>query len=515
MVGSVYTLIPPLIVILMVIATKKILLSISSGIVASALLLNQLQPTDTAKDIVSTAVGIFYDGKTVNTDNILLILFILGLGIITAFIEKNGGTVGFARWAQKHVKNAAMAQMVAVVLGILIFIDDYFTALTVGEGSRSLTDKYKVSREKLAYLIDSTSAPVCSICPLSSWGAYIIALYAVLLPPTAAPLNQFISTIPYNFYAIFALGVVIFSAGFNINVGKMNDVASIYRKAAQSRKDEGMVQKEGEEKASDLVVPILLLAFVSMAMMYVTGFVKAESFNIFQILENASTYLALFIGCLTALAYCGVRYYRLHGHHPLKVAKEGVRAVAGATMALLFAWVLIDMISAMETGTFLSGLIVKYAVPAVMLPFLLFVLSSVMALATGFSWGVFGIMLPISVQMTQALGMQDQMVFCCLGAVLSGSVFGDHCSPISDTTILSSAGAQCNHVDHVVSQMPYALYSGMIAALGFLVIGFTENLYLALGIQVVLLIVTILLFRISGSGNRVKRVKNRRVAASM
>ena len=132
MVGSVYTLIPPLIVILMVIATKKILLSISSGIVASALLLNQLQPTDTAKDIVSTAVGIFYDGKTVNTDNILLILFILGLGIITAFIEKNGGTVGFARWAQKHVKNAAMAQMVAVVLGILIFIDDYFNALTVG-----------------------------------------------------------------------------------------------------------------------------------------------------------------------------------------------------------------------------------------------------------------------------------------------------------------------------------------------------------------------------------------------
>lgn len=505
MIGSIYTLLPPLVVIFMVIFTKKIILSISSGILLSAFLLHGSDLTGAVSDVGRSVVGIFYQEGSVNVDNILLILFILGLGVLTAFIEKNGGTIGFARWAQKHVRNAAMAQMVAVVLGILIFIDDYFNALTVGEVSRGLTDRYKVSREKLAYLIDSTSAPVCSICPLSSWGAYIIALYGVLLPATAAPLKQFVNTIPYNFYAIFALGVVIFSAIFNINVGKMNDVRSIYRKA-EKRGSSMQVQKKGEERAMDLVFPIVLLALVSMGMMYVTGLIQSGSFNIFQILEHASTYLALLTGCVTALVYCGVRYYQLHGKHPFQVAKEGVHAVGGATAALLFAWILIDMISALETGTFLSGLIVKYAVPDVLLPFLLFVLSGVMALATGFSWGVFGIMLPISVQMTQALGMPMEMVYCCLGAVLSGAVFGDHCSPISDTTILSSAGAQCEHVDHVVSQMPYALFSGAVAAGGFLVIGLTENLLLALLFQTLLLAGTVLVFRMRRMERRMGRV---------
>ena len=459
MIGSVYALIPPVLVIVMVIATKKIILSIFSGIVISALMIENFQLLPAMKNIVEEAVGIFYEDGAVNTDNILLILFILGLGMVTAFIEKNGGAAGFARWAQKRVKSAGMAQMMAVILGILIFIDDYFNALTVGEVSRGLTDRYKVSREKLAYLIDSTSAPVCSICPLSSWGAYIIALFAVLLPRTAAPLNQFIHTIPYNFYAIFALSVVGLSAWFNINVGKMKDVASIYRQERAIRHAETMVQKEGEEKASDLVVPIVLLAGISFCMMFLTGLIASGSFDIFRILENASTYLSLLLGCVAACIYCGIRYFKLHGKHPVMVAAEGIRAVAGATSALLFAWVLIDMISALEAGTFLSGLIVKYAVPAVFLPFLLFLLSGVMALATGFSWGVFGIMLPISVQITQSLNMPTEMIYCCLGAVLSGSVFGDHCSPISDTTILSSAGAQCRHVDHVVSQMPYAIFS--------------------------------------------------------
>lgn len=511
MIGSVYALIPPVLVIVMVIATKKIILSIFSGIVISALMIENFQLLPAMKNIVEEAVGIFYEDGVVNTDNILLILFILGLGMVTAFIEKNGGAAGFARWAQKRVKSAGMAQMMAVILGILIFIDDYFNALTVGEVSRGPTDRYKVSREKLAYLIDSTSAPVCSICPLSSWGAYIIALFAVLLPRTAAPLNQFIHTIPYNFYAIFALSVVGLSAWFNINVGKMKDVASIYRQERAIRHAETMVQKEGEEKASDLVVPIVLLAGISFCMMFLTGLIASGSFDIFRILENASTYLSLLLGCVAACIYCGIRYFKLHGKHPVMVAAEGIRAVAGATSALLFAWVLIDMISVLEAGTFLSGLIVKYAVPAVLLPFLLFLLSGVMALATGFSWGVFGIMLPISVQITQSLNMPAEMIYCCLGAVLSGSVFGDHCSPISDTTILSSAGAQCRHVDHVVSQMPYAIFPGGIAALGFLVVGLTESLVLTFAVQILALVLSAILFRISAMRrSNVKKIDTRR-----
>ena len=477
---SAISLIPPLIVILLVIFTRRVIISISAGIISGALILCSFQPEQAVKAIAGSALQIVYTDGIWNFDNILLILFILGLGVLTAFIDKNGGTAGFAKWAEKRVKNAVGAQLLAFVLGIIIFIDDYFNALTVGEVSRSLTDRYKVSREKLAYIIDSTSAPVCSICPLSSWGAYIIALFAVILPRTAAPLNQFIATIPYNFYAIFSLAVVAFSALWNINLGRMNDTASI--KESQDDTASGH-----EEHASDLVLPIGILVVVSMGTMYITGRVFSGSWDIFQILQYASTYLALCAGCLTALLYTLYRYWHFHGTKLFSTARAGIMKVAGATAALLFAWVLIDMIAKLQPGTFLSGLLVAYHISPQLLPCLLFIFSAVMALATGFSWGVFGIMLPISVQMASTLGLETTMLYCCLGAVLSGAVFGDHCSPISDTTILSSTGAQCVHIDHVISQMPYALFSAAVAAVGFLAIGYTNSLGAAFAVQVLLL----------------------------
>ncbi len=463
------SLIPPLIVILLVIATRRVVISISAGIIAGAFILCNFQPGETVEAVVGSASRIFYTAGNWNTDNILLVLFILGLGMLTAYIDKNGGTIGFARWAQKRVKNAAMAQLLAVVLGIIIFIDDYFNALTVGEVSRSLTDRYKVSREKLAYIIDSTSAPVCSICPLSSWGAYIIALFAVILPGTAAPLNQFIGTIPYNFYAIFSLAVVLISAIWNINLGRMNDASSI-------QSDVKPLDDTHEKHASDLVMPISILVVVSVGTMYITGRIFSGSRNIFEILQYASTYLSLCAGCAAGLGWAVYRYWHFHGKELFSTAFSGIKKVAGATTALLFAWVLIDIIGMLEPGAYLSGLLIEYQISSQLLPCLLFLFSAVMALATGFSWGVFGIMLPISVQMASSLGVGDTMLYCCLGAVLSGAVFGDHCSPISDTTILSSTGAQCVHIDHVVSQLPYAIFSAAVAAAGFLVMGFTGSL---------------------------------------
>lgn len=482
--GSVFSLVSPVIVIFLVIFTRRIILSISAGILSSALILCHFNLMESAAMIGASAQAIFYTEGCWNTDNILLILFILGLGMLTAFIDKNGGTAGFARWAQKRVKSAAMAQIVAVVLGIIIFIDDYFNALTVGEVSRSLTDRYRVSREKLAYIIDSTSAPVCSICPLSSWGAYIIALFAILLPGTAAPLNHFIETIPYNFYAIFALAVVIISAGWNVNVGRMNNPVPVQ---AERREEESRGHKE---EARDLVMPIGLLVAVSMGGILVTGRLAAGEWNVFAILENASMYLSLCAGCAVALGYSLFRYRRFHGTCAVSTAWSGMKKVMGATLALLFAWVLIDMISQLQTGAFLSGLLVKYNLSPQVLPVMLFIFSGIMAIATGFSWGVFGIMLPISVQMATALGLDTAMMYCCLGAVLSGSVFGDHCSPISDTTILSSTGAECLHINHVMSQLPYAFYSAAVASVGFLAVGFTENLFLAFALQILFLAVT-------------------------
>lgn len=441
------SLIPPLIVILLVIATRRVVISISAGIIAGAFILCNFQPGKTVEAVVGSASRIFYTAGNWNTDNILLVLFILGLGMLTAYIDKNGGTIGFARWAQKRVKNAAMAQLLAVVLGIIIFIDDYFNALTVGEVSRSLTDRYKVSREKLAYIIDSTSAPVCSICPLSSWGAYIIALFAVILPGTAAPLNQFIGTIPYNFYAIFSLAVVLISAIWNINLGRMNDASSI-------QSDVKPLDDTHEKHASDLVMPISILVVVSVGTMYITGRIFSGSRNIFEILQHASTYLSLCAGCAAGLGWAVYRYWHFHGKELFSTAFSGIKKVAGATTALLFAWVLIDIIGMLEPGAYLSGLLIEYQISSQLLPCLLFLFSAVMALATGFSWGVFGIMLPISVQMASSLGVGDTMLYCCLGAVLSGAVFGDHCSPISDTTILSSTGAQCVPPQRMEKGMP-------------------------------------------------------------
>lgn len=510
MVGTIYSLLPPLAVIIMVILTKKIILSIGAGILVGAMLLNGFFPGGAVETMTYSATSIFYDGENINIDNILLLIFIFALGVITAFVAKNGGAIGFARWAQSRVKSPAATQLVACFLGVLIFIDDYFNALTVGEVARPLTDQQKVSREKLAYIIDSTSAPVCSICPLSSWGAYIVALFAMILPATAAPLNQFICTIPYNFYAIFALAVVFLSAALNINIGKMNDLASIKKVMPWEKNDDDEEEArriKGRERASDLVIPILLLVSVSMTMMYLTGCISSGSFAIMDVLSGASTYLSLVAGSAVALVFCAVRYYRLHGKHPIRVAVEGMRSVAGATLALLLAWVLIDIVSQMETGTFLSGLMVRYRVDAQIVPLLLFLLSSVMAIATGFSWGVFGMMLPISVQIVQSMGLSTQIMYCCLGAVLSGSVLGDHCSPIADTTILSSAGAKCNHVDHVVSQLPYALFSGVIAAVGFFIIGFTGNLPLAFLIQAIVLGAAVLLYKAVYLGH--KRRKER------
>lgn len=481
------SLIPPLIVILLVIATRRVVISISAGIIAGAFILCNFQPGETVEAVVGSASRIFYTAGNWNTDNILLVLFILGLGMLTAYIDKNGGTIGFARWAQKRVKNAAMAQLLAVVLGIIIFIDDYFNALTVGEVSRSLTDRYKVSREKLAYIIDSTSAPVCSICPLSSWGAYIIALFAVILPGTAAPLNQFIGTIPYNFYAIFSLAVVLISAIWNINLGRMNDASSI-------QSDVKPLDDTHEKHASDLVMPISILVVVSVGTMYITGRIFSGSRNIFEILQYASTYLSLCAGCAAGLGWAVYRYWHFHGKELFSTAFTGIKKVAGATTALLFAWVLIDIIGMLEPGAYLSGLLIEYQISSQLLPCLLFLFSAVMALATGFSWGVFGIMLPISVQMASSLGVGDTMLYCCLGAVLSGAVFGDHCSPISDTTILSSTGAQCVHIDHVVSQLPYAIFSAAVAAAGFLVMGFTGSLGAAFLLQTGILAVVTLLF---------------------
>ena len=480
--GTIYSLIPPLAVILLVIFTKKIALSIGTGIVLSALMLSSFRPLAALRLIAHSFAMIFYDpADGWNTDNVLLIVFVLGLGALTALIEQSGGAAGFGRWAGRHVHTAAGAQLVAAALGILIFIDDYFNALTVGEVAKNLTDRQGVSREKLAYIIDCTSAPVCSICPISSWGAYIIALYAMLLPHTESPLMEFIRTIPYNFYPIFALLVMLLCAAMNVNIGRMKNAPPAPQQTPDSPHAAG--------RARDLIAPIAVLVAVSTACILFTGYQNAAHKDFLSVFSSASTNLSLCVGCAAALVWSSVRYFQLHrARGYLRAVGKGVRAISPATFILLIAWMLINLIDRMHVGVYISQQFVQAQIPVSLVPVLLFLVSSLMAFATGFSWGAFGIMLPIGIQMAKDLHLPPAMMYCCLAAVLSGSVFGDHCSPISDTTILSSTGAQCNHINHVVSQLPYAIFSALIAAVGFWIAGVTRSIWAAYGVQLALLV---------------------------
>lgn len=485
---TIFSLIPPILVIVTVLLSKKVIPSISIGIVTSALLIHNFDIIATLENILEVFVRIFYVDGAINISNIYLISFLLLLGVLTSFITKMGGTQAFAYWSRKHVKNKYAAQLMAFFLGIIIFIDDYFNALTVGEISRPLVDQYKVSREKLAYIIDSTSAPVCVISPISSWGAYIIALLSMILVTYGikeAPFMVFFEIIPYNFYAIFSLIFVFAVIMLDINIGKIK-----YRDGTLNEEDDSY----GEGQPSDLLLPIGLLIFVTVFMIFFTGYLECGSLDFMEMLKNSNTYLSLLLGSVVALIVVLNRYRKTDIKDYKTPMKQGFRAMLPAVTILIFAWALIDLISEIGTGTYLSTLFASLNFNSVYLPLILFIISGFMALATGTSWGTFGVMLPIGAQM--AMNLNPDLFLVCLGAVLSGSVFGDHCSPISDTTILSSTGAKCHHIDHVMSQLPYALSTALVSAVGFLVAGFTESILLSLIASTVTFIIVISLLKV-------------------
>lgn len=488
MTGTIYSLIPPILVIVCVLISKKVIPSITIGIVSSALLIHNFNILDAISSIVTVFVHIFYVDGAVNISNIYLIGFLIILGILTSFIARMGGTHAFAKWSHQHVKNKYAAQLLAFFLGILIFIDDYFNALTVGEISRPLIDQHKVSREKLAYIIDSTSAPVCVISPISSWGAYIIAMLTTIFATYQikdAPFIGFFKIIPFNFYAIFSLLSVAAVILLDINIGKMK-----YREEAHT------VEEESNEsgRPSDLLVPIGTLIIVTLFMIFFTGYLECKQFDFMEMLKMSNTYLSLLIGSVVSLGITLNRFRKTNITDYVHPLKNGVRSMMPAVSILIFAWALIELISDIGTGTYLSSLFASMNINSVYLPFILFVISGFMALATGTSWGTFGVMLPIGAQM--AIHLNPELFMICLGAVLSGSVFGDHCSPISDTTILSSTGAKCHHINHVTTQMPYAISSAIVSSVGFLVAGFTGSMFISIIIASIAFIIMISILKI-------------------
>lgn len=509
MIGTWVSILPPLIAIIMVLATRRVLLSLGAGVVAAAVIAASFAPAASLKNLWSAMIVSFWEDGAVNTYTIYIMIFILFLGVLTAFVSLSGGSRAFAEWAVRHIKTKRGAKLLTVFLGFAIFVDDYFNSLAVGQIARPITDQHRISRAKLAYFIDSTSAPVCVVSPISSWGAYLIGQLALIFGGAAAisysPLSAFIMMAPMNFYVISTLSIVFFLAWTDYDLFAMKkheklatetgQLYSLEKEIPGQLKEEFPVHSHG--RVRDLVAPIVTLVVTTLAMMVVTGYMESVSagltVTIWSIFENTDVPFALLTGGFVGVVVAVGLYMRQMKHNESanvrwmgRALVSGLKTMMPAVLILIFAWALTHLIAVLETGAFLSNVVTSANIPVAFLPVIMFVLACLMAFATGTSWGSFGILIPIGAQIM--IDAAPEMLLPALAAVLAGAVFGDHCSPISDSTILSSTGAGCNHMDHVVTQLPYAVMSAAVAALGYLVLGFTGSIWFGLLAVIVILI---------------------------
>jgi Na+/H+ antiporter NhaC len=490
---SFIAVIPPLLAIVLAILTHRVLISLGIAIVAGVVMLNDFNPLASAHYLFSTVIGLFWD-QGLNLWNLSLISFLLLLGVLTAFITRMGGTTAFARWALVHIRSARQARMFTVFLGMLIFIDDYFNSLAVGQVARPVTDQYKISRAKLAYLVDSTAAPVCLISPFSSWGAFIMGVLAIIITTHPSmeytPLSAFISMLPYNFYPFLSVMIVMTVAYTGWGIGPMKAHQLKAGLGQLFSHDKGPVPGEISKipqddngHVRDLLIPIITLILSTIGFIIILGVLGTQTaglpVTVMHILEHTDVAIALVMGAGLGLFSCLIfavldkfktSDYRL-------VISSGMKAMAPAIYILLFAWLMIEIINAMGTGIYLASLL-DAALPLALLPTLLFLLAAAMGFSTGSSWGTFGVMLPIAANV--ALSLDPSLQMPMMAAVLSGAIFGDHCSPLSDTSILSSTGAGCHLMDHVITQIPYCLIKASICLAGFLTYGFSRSYPLTL-----------------------------------
>lgn len=505
------SLIPPLLALFMVIITRRVLLSLGVGIIVGALMVNQTSETiinDSMMQILTYAVEIFYVDGAVNTWEFFIILFLLLLGIIATMVTITGGSQAFGEWALSKVKTRVGAQFVSTFLGLVIFIDDYFNSLTVGNVSRPFTDRHRVSRAKLAYIVDSTSAPICVISPVSSWGAYIITILAGIFATHGVtqygPLQAFIYMIPMNYYAIFAFLLVLAVAYFKLDIGPMrtHELRAIKTgelvdpEKGEAAGDTSKINVLVDGKIGDLVYPIAVLFGVTILFMFITGIQGTEGkVTILTIFENTDVARSLLYGgsisVIVAIIIAAIR--RVKAKDIVKGVFVGIRSMLPAVNILIFAWVIIGIIDDLGTGTYLASLVDEH-INLGFLPVLLFLIACIMALSTGTSWGTFGIMLPIAAEIATTTDVD--LLLPVMAAVLAGAIFGDHVSPISDTTILSSAGTGSHLIDHVITQLPYAIIVAVIAAIGYLILGFTQSIFLSLLATLAIFALFILLIKL-------------------
>ena len=477
------SILPPIIAIVLALITKEVYSSLFTGIISGMLIYayagdgTLLSATAMTFDMMSSKIA----------DNAYMIIFLALLWAVVSLVSKSGGSEAYGRWAGEKLKSKRSAALATSLLGVLIFIDDGFNCLTVGTVMRPITDRMRISREKLAYIIDATAAPVCIIAPVSSWAVAVASEVS-----EKDGFHLFLSTIPYNFYALMTILMILIISVTGRDFGPMKRAEA---NAAGKASDE--VSKEDNSKSKgkviDLVLPIVVLVICAiLGMAYVGGFFEGVSFSeAIGYNPTAGLSLGAFAGLVTAMILYLPRKL-MKPKEFIECIVSGIGSIVPPMLILILSWSLGGVCRQLiGTGEFISGFVNGRDLPMGFLPFLIFVLAALMSFSMGTSWGTFGMLIPIVTMICEADGV-GALLIPALGATLAGSVYGDHCSPISDTTILASTGADCKHIRHVETQLPYATLVAAVSAIGYLIAGFTGTPIAALLVEAVILIGTIM-----------------------
>ncbi|WP_295757599.1 Na+/H+ antiporter NhaC family protein [uncultured Oscillibacter sp.] len=496
-----WSLIPPIIAIALALITKEVYSSLFLGILVGGLLYSNFA-------FEATILHVFNDGivaSVTDSYNMGILIFLIILGSMVCLMNKAGGSAAFGRWAKDHIKSRVGAQLASVLLGVLIFIDDYFNCLTVGSVMRPITDKHNISRAKLAYIIDATAAPICIIAPISSWAAAVAGF-----AEDGQGFNLFLRAIPYNYYALLTIvmmvGMILMKAEFGPmakyekNAIEKGDLFSGSNPYAGAEDD----APEDKGRVLDLVLPVVVLIICCViGMIYSGGFFDGEGF--ITAFSNSDASVGLMLGSAFALVFTLV-YYLIRRSMSFKemmgCIPEGFKAMVPAIMILTFAWSLKNMTDSLGAKFFVRDFVRSSASGLQMiLPLIVFAIGCLLAFATGTSWGTFGILIPI---VQNVFSMDNPMAIVCISACMAGAVCGDHCSPISDTTIMASAGAQCDHVNHVSTQLPYAITCAVVSGVTYLIAGILVSMgapgLLGLPIGIVLMIGALFVIRSKNPG---------------
>ena len=496
--GTPWALLPPVIAIALALITKEAYSSLFIGIFVGGLFAANFRPVKAVDTLVNDGLIAAVSGTAG------IFVFLVVLGILVALVNKAGGSAAFGAWAQKNIKSRTGAMLATFVLGVLIFIDDYFNCLTVGSVMRPVTDNHKISRAKLSYIIDATAAPICMIAPISSWAA-AVSSYA----PEGQGISLFVQAIPYNFYSILTLVFVVAIALMKFDYGPMKlheknalEKGDLYTCGEKNEVPDDEPSSRG--KVIDLVLPIVVLIIVCViALIYVGGFFGVDIWggtdcagDFIASFGNTDATVGLPWGGLIALVFT-IAYLAIRKVVSFKEAMDcvpkGFVAMVPAILILTFATSLKNMTGLLGADVYVEGLMKGAAAGlANFLPAVIFVVACVLAFATGTSWGTFGILIPI---VTAMFDPSNSLYIIGMSACLAGAVCGDHCSPISDTTIMSSAGGQCNHINHVSTQLPYAITVAAVSFVSYIIAGFVQSVYIMLPLSIVLMIATLFVIK--------------------